>query len=153
MPAARSRPRSAVPGARWLEPGGSAAFFSLLSTTVARLDAARAKGGRALAAASRPTAQAIAADALARAHRAAAAELVPSSSNGDVLASATASDLLEAAGAYSVLAEAARNRAARPYADARRAVLSADRALRASLARDMKALDAAGSRAATAASP
>ncbi len=123
-----------APGARQLDPGANAAFLIRLPATVAVLDTARAKGTHALKQARRPAAQAAAADGLARAHRTAAAELAPLRS-GDEPASKTVKDLRAAASAYSALADAARARAPRPYAQARHAVLSADRELRGTLAR------------------
>src|SRR5262249_42931263 len=56
-----------VPGARRLAPGQRAAFFSRLAPTVAGLEAARTKGADALDAATRPAAQALAAEGVARA--------------------------------------------------------------------------------------
>ena len=123
-----------VPGARQLNPGANAAFLIRLPATVAVLDKARARGTRALKKARRPAAQAAAADGLARAHRTAAAELAPLRS-GDEPAGKTVKDLRAAASAYAALADAARARAPRPYAQARHAVLSADRELRDTLAR------------------
>ena len=138
-----------VPGARRLAPEKRAAFFSRLPATVAGLEAARVKGTDALDAATRPAAQALAAEGLARAHRAAAADLAPLSGDDD-LAQATVGGLGETASAYTALAAAARARIPRPYAAARSAVLSADEGLRRTMARDATAVAVASSQVATA---
>jgi hypothetical protein len=138
-----------VPGARRLAPEKRAAFFSRLPATVAGLEAARVKGIDALDVATRPAAQALAADGLARAHRAAAADLAPLSGEDD-LTRATVGDLGETASAYTALADAARARVPQPYAAARSAVLSADDGLRRTMARDATAVAAASTRVATA---
>jgi hypothetical protein len=142
-----------VPGSHRLAPGERAAFLSRLPATVASLDSARTKGARALDAASLPAAQALAADGLARAHRAAAAELAPLRSNDDRLASETVGALGATASAYSVLADAARARSSRLYAEASRGVAGADGRLRRTMTEASTALDAANDRAAATPKP
>jgi hypothetical protein len=136
-----------VPGSRRIEPNQRAAFFSRVPATVAQLQAARTTGLRAFDAATQPVAQAQAADGLARAHRAAAAELAPVSAQNEPLAGETVRALGATAGAYSTLADAARARAPRPYADASTAVTGAD----ADLRRALEKVDAAVSAATTSA--
>ena len=142
-----------VPGSRRFEPGQRAALLTQLPSTVAGLDAARAKGLRALDAARRSTGQAIAAESLARAHRDAVAELGPVSSNGDSLATKTVGALEATASAYAALADAARARSPRAYAGARGAVTSADDRLRRSMAKVAAAVDTANRAATAAATP
>jgi hypothetical protein len=142
-----------VPGARRLEPGPRAAFFSRLPVTVASLGAARAGGVRALDAATRAAGQALAADRLARAHRAAAADLARVSSSSDSIAADTVAALGATAGAYTALANAARARAPRRYAAAGSAVSQADRRLRRTMAKVSTAVDAASDGAASSTIP
>ena len=122
-----------VPGSRPLEPGASAAFFSRLPAAVNDLDASRTKGVRELSAAPRSTGQAAAADELSRAHKAAGAALAPLTAEGDRLTTSTVRALNTTAAAYAALANAARSRLPRPYADAGRAVTNADADLRRTL--------------------
>jgi len=135
-----------VPGSRALEPSTSAAFFVRLPTAVTDLDAARTKGTGELAAATRARGQALAADGLARAHKSAGAALAPLTTEGDGLPTATVDALTVTATAYATLARAARARSPRLYADAGRAVTSAD----ADLRRTMTKVAAAASAASTA---
>jgi O-antigen ligase len=134
-----------VPRSRALEPGTSAAFYSRLPAAVSDLDAARTKGTRELAAATRATAQAAAADGLARAHKAAGAALAPLTAEGDDLPTTTVGALTASATAHATLASAARARSPRLYADAGRAVTAAD----ADLRRTMTKVNAAASAART----
>ena len=142
-----------VPGSRRLEPGQRAALFTQLPNTVAGLDAARAKGLRALETARRSTGQALAAKSLARAHRDAVAELGPVSSNGDSLATETVGVLGATASAYAALADAAHARSPKAYAEARGAVTSADDRLRRTMAKVAAAVDTANRAATAAATP
>jgi hypothetical protein len=132
-----------VPGSRALEPSTSAAFFTRLPTAVTDLDAARAKGSEELSVAALPADQALAADGLARAHKAAGAALAPLITKGDGLPSATVGALTATATAYTALAGAARDRAPQPYADARRAVTGADADLRRTMTKVAAASSAA----------
>jgi O-antigen ligase len=138
-----------VPGTRGLEPGPSAAFYSRLPAAASDLDAARAKGAREFDAATRSTAQAAAADRLARAHKAAGAALAPLTREGDGLPTATVSALSATATAYATLARAARARSPRRYADAGRTLAGAD----ADLRRTTTKVAAAASAASTASRP
>jgi O-antigen ligase len=138
-----------VPGTRGLEPGPSAAFYSRLPAAASDLDAARAKGAREFDAATRSTAQAAAADRLARAHKAADAALAPLTREGDGLPTATVSALSATATAYATLARAARARSPQRYADAGRALAAAD----ADLRRTTTKVAAAASAASTASRP
>ncbi|HYM58040.1 MAG TPA: hypothetical protein VES79_08755 [Solirubrobacteraceae bacterium] len=137
-----------VAGSRALEPGTSAAFFSRLSTAVTDLDSARTKGVRELDSATRATEQALAADGLARAHKAARRALAPLTSKGDGLPTASVGALTATVTAYAALASAARARSPRPYANASRAVTSADADLRRTMTKVAAAASAA-SRTAT----
>ncbi len=132
-----------VPGSQPLEPGRRAAFFSRLPAIVEKLEAARTKGTRELSAAARSSAQAAAAEGLARAHEAAGAALAPLADQSSGLQTAAVGALTATANGYSALARAARTRAPQAYADARRAVTSAD----ADLRRATVAVAAAGSAA------
>ena len=128
-----------VPGARRLALNKRAALFSGLPPVVSRLEAARAQGGRALEAATTPTAQGLAADGLARAHTIAAISLGSLSSRGEQLPGA----LTETARAYTALASTARARIPSPYAEAGRHVAAADADLRRALSNVATAADAA----------
>ena len=86
-----------LPRSRPLDPESSGAFYSRVPAVVGDLEGARARSMRALAGATRPPGQAAAAEALARAHRAAAAALAPLTVKGDGLPSATAAALSETA--------------------------------------------------------
>jgi O-antigen ligase len=119
-----------VPRSRALEPSASAAFFIRLPTAVTELDTARTNGMSELAAATRARAQALAAADLARAHKSARAALAPLVAEGDGLPTATVGALDATATAYATLASAARARSPQLYADAGRAVTSADADLR-----------------------
>ena len=132
-----------VPGSRPLEPGTSAAFYSRLTAAVSDLDAARAKGTRELTGATRSTGQAAAAGEIARAHRAAGAGLASLTTEGDGLPSTTVGVLKRTATAYETLASAARARSPRLYADAGRAVTTADADLRLSMKKVAAAANAA----------
>ena len=132
-----------VPGARRLEIGRRAGFFSGLAPVVSTLAARRSTGARNLDAATSPTEQALAAAALARAHAAAASRLDALAGPGDRLPAATIDDLTALASAYTALARAARNRIPRPYAKAGRAVARADAELRRTLATVTAAVNAA----------
>ena len=127
-----------VPSARRLELGKRAALFSALPAAVSRLEAARTQGGRALQAATSPTAQGLAADELARAHKTAASAL-GALSQGEQLPGA----LTATANAYTALASAARARIPAPYAKAGRDVAGADADLRRALSSVASAADAA----------
>lgn len=142
----------AVPGSRPLEPGTSAAFFSRLPATVSNLDAARTKGARELSAATSSTGQAAAAAWLARAHRAAGADLAPLTAEGDGLPTAAVGALTATATAYATLASAARARVPQPYAGASRAVTGADADLRRAMTKVAAAASAASRTATQAAS-
>jgi hypothetical protein len=142
----------AVSGAHRLQLGQSAAFLSALPAVVGELNTARDKGQHALTAATSHTAQTSAAGDLARSYRSAAAALAPLSS-GEAEPRAAVNALGTTASAYSALADAARARAPQPYADARSAVVSADRGLRTAMARVSTAVDAASRRAAKPTSP
>ena len=127
-----------MPSARRLELGKRAALFSALPAAVSRLEAARTQGGRALQAATSPTAQGLAADELARAHKTAASAL-GALSQGEQLPGA----LTATANAYTALASAARARIPAPYAKAGRDVAGADADLRRALSSVASAADAA----------
>jgi hypothetical protein len=122
-----------VPGSRPLEPGRTAAFLSRLPATVADLEAARAAGMRAQAAASGPRKQIAAAAALASAHRAAAVTLAPIGTAGDPVPTRTVEALSSTSNAYSALASAVRAGSGRGYVRAARAVRSSDAKLRRAL--------------------
>jgi hypothetical protein len=142
----------AVPGGRALAPGKSAGFFSRLPRTATDLASARAKGVRDLDAARRSADQALAADGLARAHKAAGSSLAPLTRRGDGLPTATVGALTATATAYAALASAARDRSPRPYAEASRAVAGADADLTRTLTNVAAATRAAGGAVAPAAS-
>jgi hypothetical protein len=131
-----------APGWHALAPGRAAGFFSRLPAVRARLQTARAAGGRQLGAATLATAQAAAAERLARAHRAAGAALSPLA--GEPAQRTTVRALSATANAYTELAGAARARVSRRYATARRTVIAADARLRRSMARVAAAASAAG---------
>ena len=116
----------AVPSSRRLKLDKRAAFFSGLPSVVTQLDAARTRGMRTLEAAKRPLGQELAASDLARAHKAAAADLAALSSPGDRVPQRTVAALTEAATAYGALSRAASTRLPQPYADAGRAVTGAE---------------------------
>ena len=116
----------AVAGAQPLEPGTGAAFFSRLRATVAGLEAARTDGKRELSVATRSSAQAAAAERLARAHKTAAAALAPLANERKGSQTVAVGALTASATAYAALARAARARAPERYSDARRAVIGAD---------------------------
>ena len=137
----------AVPRARALAPSASAAFFIRLPAVVADLDATRTEGLSELAAATRASGQARAADRLARAHESARAVLAPLTTGADRLPTAMVGDLTATATAYGALASAARARSPQRYADAGRAVAGAN----ADLRRTMTQVSAAASAASTAA--
>jgi hypothetical protein len=124
-----------VPGSRPLAPSMSAGFLSRLPTVVSDLEAARAKGVDALAGAERARGQALAADELGRAHKAAATALAPLASGNDKVPRATVGALTATASALTTLASAARSRLPGPYGDAGRAVTTADADLRKALAK------------------
>ena len=130
-------------GSRALEPGNRAAFFSLLPTAVTDLDAARTKGLHELSSATRAADQATAARGLAQAHKDAAAALAPLTSDGDGIPSDMVRALSTTATAYAALASAARARLPKPYADAGRAVNSAEADLRLTIAKVVAAARAA----------
>jgi hypothetical protein len=132
-----------VPGSHPLEPSTSAAFFSRLPATVADLDTARTKSIGDLGASTHATGQALAADALARAHKSAGAVLGPLTTNGESLPTATVGALSAAATAYTELASAARARSPKLYADASRAVTGADADLRRTMTKVAAAASAA----------
>jgi hypothetical protein len=142
----------AVPGSQPLEPGTSAAFFSRLPATIADLEAARTKGTRELSAATRATAQAAAADGLARAHKAAGAALAPLADNRKRVQTAAVGALTASATAYAALASAARARVPQPYTDASRTVTGADADLRRAMTKVAAAATAASRTATQAAS-
>lgn len=131
-----------APGSRPLELGTSAAFDSRVPAVVSDLDAARTRGTRQLAASKHSTDQAAAAGGLAQAHRAARAALAPLTAEGDGLPSTTVRALAETATAYAALASATRDRSPRPYAQAARAVTTADAGLRRSLSKVAAAVKA-----------
>ena len=87
--------------------------------------------------------QALAADGLARAHKAAGAALAPLTSAGDGLPSATVSALTATATAYTALASAARARLPQPYANAGRTVTGAEADLRQAMTKAGAAMDTA----------
>lgn len=124
-----------VPKSRRLEPSQRAAFYSGLPPVVSKLEAARAAGVRSLKAATNPTAQGLAADALARAHETAASSLKPLRIPDDALTGGVIQALAATASAYTVLGEAARERIPRPYAKAGRAVAGADADLRSRMSK------------------
>lgn len=142
----------AVGGAQLLEPGTSAAFFSRLRATVAGLEAARTQGMRELSAAIRSSAQAAAANRLARAHEAAAAALAPLAHEAKGPQIAAVGALTASASAYAALASAARARAPQRYTDASLAVIGADADLRRSMTKVAAAASAASRTATQAAS-
>jgi hypothetical protein len=117
-----------------LDPDPSAAFWGRLPAVVTDLQAARASGRAALAAAAHARAQATAAAALATAHRNAAAALDPLARGTGAPARAVDS-LRSVAAAYDALAAAARARVPAGYAEARARVIAAERVLVAALAR------------------
>jgi hypothetical protein len=115
-----------VPGSRPLPPDASAAFLSRLPAVVSDLEGARATGVKQLSSAMRADTQARAAAGLARAHTAAATALAPLASPGDAVPTGTVVALSATATAYAKLASAARSGAAPRYADAGRAVRTAE---------------------------
>jgi hypothetical protein len=144
-----ARTLTIAPGWQALAPGTGAGFFSRLPGVRAQLEIARAEGGRELGAATRATAQAAAADRLARAHRAAGAALSPLAGGPGQRTAVRA--LSATANAYAALAGAARARVPRRYAAARRTVIAADGRLGRALARAGTAAHAAGRAAVSAA--
>jgi len=137
---AAARAVTIAPGWQALALGKGAGFFSRLPAVRAQLQTARAEGGNQLRAATLATAQAAAAERLARAHRAAGAALSPLAGER---AQRTAVRVLGAtANAYTALAGAARARVPRRYAAARRTVIAADARLRRAVARVAAAANA-----------
>jgi len=131
-----------VPGTRPLAPSTSAAFFSRVPAVLSDLDASRTKGLEALKAASRARGQVLAANALGRAHKAAAATLAPLATREGV-PRATVRALTATATAYEALAKAARSRLPGPYADAGRGVTAANADLRKAVAKAAAATSSA----------
>jgi hypothetical protein len=128
-----------VPDSRPLDLSRRAALFSRLPELVPGLNAERARGLDALRSATRATAQAAAADRLARAHKVAAAALAPLATPGEKLPATLAA----AARAYATLAGAARERVPGPYTDAARAVTGAEADLRRAMTEVAAAAQAA----------
>jgi hypothetical protein len=119
-------------GAAVLAPAADLAFRQRIPAVLAKLNAARAGAGRALAAARRARGQARAAAQLAQAHATAAAKLRPLVVAGTP-AGRVVRRLNEAAGAYRNVAGAANRRAPRRYAAARGRATKAGAALRTAL--------------------
>jgi hypothetical protein len=124
-----------VAGVRTQPPSADIALRERLPAVIARLNAARAKGGQALTSARTARGQRRAARALAAAHAAAAAKLVPLAA-ADGAGVAVVVRLKAGAAAYRGLAAAAGRKAPKRYAAARAKVRKTGAALRKALARE-----------------
>lgn len=115
--------------------GPSANYGPLLNHVIRNLNAVRLSAGAQLAMAHGPTAQALAARRLAKAHRQAAAAFVHLDAPSARAADASLAKALQRVGeAYAKLASAAAQRDPRAYGAARAALTRADRALNSAFA-------------------
>ena len=132
-----------VPGSVPLELGTSVAFYTRLPAAARELEDARRTGMHDLAAAKSATGQAAAADGLVRAHERAVAALAPLTGTRADLPGETVRALNAMAGAYAMLAGAARARSPQRYDAAGLGVSDADAELRRTLAKAAAAANAA----------
>jgi hypothetical protein len=123
-----------VSGAATAAPAADLVFRRRLGPVIDRLNARRAAGGKALAAARTAAGQRRGARALAQAHTQAARALAASAGPTGA-PHAVVARLRDAAAAYGALAEAARRRSRARYAHARGSAAAAEKALRVALAR------------------